>query len=147
MLAPRGRGLASGLPPAQGHTPPYNPEMSDVTAEELAARLGEPGLVVLDVRSMAEYTGAVGAPCDPRQGHVPGARNLDVTDLLDAPSVDQVRRLVGAPEGTEVIAYCHSGARSSHAVAILEAAGYAARNYTGSWHEWSRDPSLPVEHG
>jgi thiosulfate/3-mercaptopyruvate sulfurtransferase len=121
--------------------------MGDVTAEELAARLGEPGLVVLDVRSLAEFTGSIGAPCDPRQGHVPGARHLDVTDLLDAMSLDRVRDLVAAPEGAEVIAYCHSGSRSAHAVAILSAAGYEARNYIGSWHEWSRDPSLPVEVG
>lgn len=121
--------------------------MGDVTAQELAARLGEPGLVVLDVRSLAEFTGALGAPCDPRQGHVPGARNLDLSDLFDASSLDRVRALVGAPEGAEVIAYCHSGSRSAHAVAILAAAGYEARNYVGSWHEWSRDLSLPVEAG
>ena len=121
--------------------------MDDVTAQELAARLGEEELVLLDVRSLAEYTGALGAPCDPRQGHVPGARHLDVSDLLDATGTEAVRALVGAPAGAEVIAYCHSGARSAHAVGILLDAGYAARNFTGSWHEWSRDSSLPVEHG
>jgi 3-mercaptopyruvate sulfurtransferase SseA len=31
------------------------------------------------------------------------------------------------------------------AVQVLRAAGYEARNYVGSWHEWSRDPALPVE--
>lgn len=121
--------------------------MEDVTAEELAARLGEPGLVVLDVRSLAEFAGTLGAPCDPRQGHVPGARHLDLTDLFDAGSAERVRELVGASEGTEVIAYCHTGNRSAHAVALLDMAGYRARNYVGSWHEWSRDPSLPVEVG
>ena len=30
------------------------------------------------------------------------------------------------------------------AVQVLAAAGYEARNYVGSWHEWSRDPSLPA---
>ncbi|MGL6278870.1 MAG: sulfurtransferase [Gaiella sp.] len=121
--------------------------MDEVTAEELAARLGEPGLIVLDVRSLAEYTGVLGAPCDPRQGHIPGARHLDVTDLIDAGTVERVRELVRAPEGAEVIAYCHTGARSAHAVAVLSLAGYAARNYEGSWHEWSRDESLPAEQG
>ena len=58
-----------------------------------------------------------------------------------------MRALVGEPEGTEVIAYCHSGNRSAMAVQVLTAAGYAARNYTGSWHEWSRDPTLPSETG
>lgn len=119
----------------------------DATAEELAARLGEPGLVVLDVRSLAEFTGALGAPCDPRQGHLPGAVNVDLAQLFEAGSAADVRRLVGAPAGAEVIAYCHSGSRSALAVDVLVGAGYAARNYPGSWHEWSRDDSLPAQIG
>jgi thiosulfate/3-mercaptopyruvate sulfurtransferase len=108
-----------------------------VTIEELASRLGEEGLIVLDVRSPEEYAGTMGAPCDPRQGHIPGARNLEVNEILGL-TADELRARVGAPEGAEVIAYCHSGSRSAHAVTALRAAGYAARNYPGSWHEWSR---------
>ena len=48
-------------------------------------------------------------------------------------------------EGTEVVAYCHVGSRSAFAVQVLRAAGYDARNYVGSWHEWSADESLPAE--
>ena len=117
--------------------------MTDVTAAELVSRLDEPGLVLLDVRAAAEYSGELGAPCDPRQGHVPGARHLNVLDLFGL-SPDEVRDVVGAAEGAEVIAYCHSGQRSAVAAEILRAAGYRARNYPGSWHEWSNDPSLPV---
>jgi thiosulfate/3-mercaptopyruvate sulfurtransferase len=120
--------------------------MTDITATELAGRLGEEGLVVLDVRSGAEYSGALGSPCDPRQGHIPGARNVDVGALLAAwPDLDAVRALVDAQPETEVIAYCHTGQRSAYAVEILRAAGFDARNYPGSWHEWSRDAELPVE--
>lgn len=118
--------------------------MTDVTRDELAARLDEDGLVLLDVRTAAEYGGDDGYPCDARQGHVPGARNLDVQQLLGLEPA-RVRELVGAPAGAEVITYCHSGGRSGVAVQILRAAGYEARNYGGSWHEWSADHSLPIE--
>ncbi len=121
--------------------------MSDVSTGELAARLGEKDLVVLDVRGAEEYSGAVAAPCDPRAGHIPGARHVPLEELFLAGGPDAVRALVGAPAGTEVIAYCHSGSRSAMAVELLVAAGYEGRNYSGSWHEWSRDPALPAETG
>ena len=116
----------------------------DVTTEELAARLGEPELTVLDVRSALEFTGEAGYPCDSRQGHIPGARNVDVQELLGlAPA--EIRALVGLPDGAEVIAYCHVGSRSGIAAELLRGAGYRGRNYVGSWHEWSSDPALPAE--
>ncbi|MBA2475355.1 MAG: hypothetical protein H0V40_05300 [Actinobacteria bacterium] len=115
-----------------------------MTADELAGRLGDPALTVLDVRTPPEYSGARGYPCDPRQGHVPGARNLEV-DALTGLSAGEVRELVGLPEGAEIVSYCHSGQRSAMATAALRAAGYDAENYAGSWHEWSRRDDLPAE--
>jgi thiosulfate/3-mercaptopyruvate sulfurtransferase len=121
--------------------------VSDVALAELVERLGEPGLVLLDVRRQDEFDGEVVAPCDPRPGRIPGARHVDVAQLLEATSAEAVRDLVGAEEGAEVIAYCHSGSRSALAVHVLAAAGYDARNYVGSWHEWSRNAELPAETG
>ena len=116
----------------------------DVSHDELARRLGEEGLTVLDVRSPAEYEGLTGAPCDPRQGHIPGARNLDVQELLTL-EPRQLRDRVGQPEGAEIVTYCHSGSRSAVAAQLLRAAGYDARNYVGSWHEWSRLHEEPAQ--
>jgi 3-mercaptopyruvate sulfurtransferase SseA len=118
----------------------------DVGTDELASRLGDEGLLVLDVRSAAEYAGVLGAPCDPRQGHIPGARHLELGELISLSS-DGLRAAIGLPPGAEVVAYCHSGARSAAAVEVLRAAGFEARNYAGSWHAWSRDDSLPAETG
>ncbi|MBD0338317.1 MAG: hypothetical protein ICV67_03420 [Thermoleophilia bacterium] len=107
----------------------------DVGLDELIRRREE--LPILDVRTAAEYSGEAGYPCDPRQGHIPGARHVALAALLER-SPEQIRELVGLPEGAEVVAYCHSGGRSAIAVQALRAAGYEARNYPGSWHEWSR---------
>ena len=120
--------------------------MSDIDKAELARRLGDPALTILDVRSPPEYAGELGAPCDRRQGRIPGARNVDVQELV-ALDAEALRARLGLPEGAEIAAYCHSGARSAVAVQVLRAVGYDARNYVGSWHEWSRDDALPAETG
>lgn len=116
--------------------------MSDIAVEELAQRLGEVSIV--DVRMQEEYDGSHGKACDPRQGHIPGARNLDVYRLMDM-TPDEIGAQLGIEPGAEVVAYCHSGSRSAIATQILRALGYDARNYVGSWHEWSRHDDLPVE--
>jgi thiosulfate/3-mercaptopyruvate sulfurtransferase len=126
----------------------WEPHLEAVPSrEELAARLDDPELTILDVRTPVEYAGKGGYPCDPRQGHIPGARHLHVQDLFAGPgtplSPEDVRGLVGDAE--EIVAYCHSGSRSALATLALRAAGYRARNYAGSWHEWSRHDELPLE--
>jgi thiosulfate/3-mercaptopyruvate sulfurtransferase len=119
------------------------------TLEELRGRLGDPELTLLDVRRDDEFRGKGGYPCDPRQGHIPGARHVEVGTLFAAPgqplAPEEIRALVGLPEGAEIVAYCHSGSRSALATMALRSAGYRARNYPGSWHEWSRHDDLPVE--
>jgi thiosulfate/3-mercaptopyruvate sulfurtransferase len=126
----------------------WEPHLQAVpTREELAGRLDDPTLTILDVRTEEEFRGKGGYPCDPRQGHIPGARHVHVQDLFAGPGTplptDDVRALVGEVE--ELVAYCHSGSRSALATLALRAAGYDARNYAGSWHEWSRHPELPLE--
>ena len=116
--------------------------MSEISIEELVERLGD--VPVLDVRTAPEYDGSGGQPCDPRQGHIPGARHLDVYRLMELPP-EEARAEVGLEDGAEVVAYCHSGSRSAIATQVLRALGYDARNYVGSWHEWSRHDDLPIE--
>jgi thiosulfate/3-mercaptopyruvate sulfurtransferase len=119
------------------------------TWQELRDRLGDPALTILDVRTPEEYSGRAGAPCDPRQAHIPGARLLEYERLFAGPGQplppEQVRELAGLDDGAEVVTYCHSGSRSALAALALRAAGYDARNYPGSWHEWSRHDELPAE--
>ena len=66
-----------------------------------------PDAVLLDVRTGAEY----------QEGHLPGSRNIPVDAL---PSVDGLPAALGTP----LFVYCLSGARSSHAAAVLRRMGY-----------------------
>jgi thiosulfate/3-mercaptopyruvate sulfurtransferase len=111
----------------------------EIELDELAGRLAD--VRIVDVRSAGEYDGSTGYPDDPRQGHIPGALHLDVQELV-ALSPAGVEARLGEPG--EVVVYCHSGQRSAFAADVLRGLGYDARNYVGSWHEWSRT-DLPVE--
>jgi thiosulfate/3-mercaptopyruvate sulfurtransferase len=142
--------LETGAVELEKSKPSFEPHLDAVpTWEELSDRLEDPQLTILDVRSADEYSGRGGYPCDPRQAHIPGARHLEAERLFAGPGQPHepwaVRELVGLPEGSEIVAYCHSGSRSALAALALRAAGYDARNYPGSWHEWSRHEDLPAE--
>jgi thiosulfate/3-mercaptopyruvate sulfurtransferase len=119
------------------------------TLAELVGRLDDPSLALVDVRREEEFSGRAGYPCDPRQGHIPGARHIEVSTLFAGPGTpkppEAIRELTGLPEGASIVAYCHSGSRSGLAAFALRSAGYDARNYVGSWHEWSRHAELPLE--
>ena len=117
-----------------------------MTLEDVLRRRGEPGYVVVDVRSLREYTGDAVAPCDPRPGRIPGAVHLDLQELMGLTAAE-IEGRVGAPTDVELVTYCHTGQRSELAAEILRAAGYRAANYRGSWHEWSREETLPAETG
>lgn len=55
---------------------------------------------------------------------------------------------VGVSESTPVYLYCFKGARASNSLVALREAGIKdVRMYFGSWNEWSRDESLPIETG
>ena len=113
-----------------------------MTGDELAELLASGEVAVLDVRSSEEFEGVSGYPCDPNQGHIPGAVHLDLNELYAAGGDHAAARRFlderGIPEGRRVVTYCHSGQRSELAAALLRAAGIDAVNYAGSWHEWSR---------
>ena len=115
--------------------------MSDIDLSELVARLGE--VLVLDVRRVEEYDGTLGNMCDPRQGHIPGAVHLPIEEMVFL-SDDELRERLGLADGRrgrrvlpQRVALGNRGANS-------QGLGYDARNYSGSWHEWSRT-DLPLE--
>ena len=104
---------------------------------EILARLDDPRLVLLDARAPERWRGDV-EPLDPVAGRIPGARNAYFLepipdDVLDAP---------------ELVVYCGSGVSAAPVVQRLVLAGRPdTRLYPGSFSEWCRDPSTPIERG
>lgn len=110
---------------------------------------------VLDVRSIGEYDGSEKRDCCSRRGRVPGATWIEWTRFLDKNngflSPELVRnqlRSVGIVRDSPIAIYCHRGARAASAFYALRSIGYNdARNYVGSWHEWSSKRNLRTEIG
>jgi thiosulfate/3-mercaptopyruvate sulfurtransferase len=162
---PHARVLDGGLPAwiAAGRplgTEPPDPRPGDFTARPGhrpaldaagTARMTAAG-VLLDARVPARYAGRE-EPVDPVAGHIPGARNAPMGELLAGgqllPAGELRRRFeaLGVRQGGPVGAYCGSGVVASQLVLALEAAGIPAALYPGSWSEWVADPSRPVAVG
>lgn len=124
-----------------------------------AAALVAAGGVLMDARSGPRYRGET-EPIDPVAGHVPGAVNLPVTDLLGPdgywpPPAELAARLaeLGVGAGAPVGAYCGSGVTAAALVLAAEHSGLAGPAtdpvalYVGSWSNWTADPARPVATG
>ena len=129
------------------HQDLYAGALPTLTADELDRR------PLLDARAPERFRGDV-EPVDPVAGHIPGARNLPSTVLLDSDDtfvgdtmVDELlaEREIGAHEAVGV--YCGSGITAAVAVAALTAAGRDAALFPGSWSQWSSDETRPVARG
>ena len=111
-----------------------------------------PERLIADARSLEEYAGkeVVGIP---RPGHIPSAISVPWNTFLKPDATlkdfDEIKTTLqekGLNETMEVICYCTGGVRSSWLYFVLKVVGYPkVRNYPGSWWEWSRDFSTPVE--
>ena len=122
--------------------------MPTATIDDVRAHNG----ILLDVRDCRRFVGEREI-LDLKAGHIPGAVNLPVTDLLNEDftfrTPEEIRaRLaeVGVTDGADVIVYSGSGNHSSQALAAMEIAGiHGVRHYIGGWSQWAADPKNPVE--
>ena len=110
------------------------------------------GEILIDARDRARFAGGPD-PVDPRSGHIPGAISVPAREHLGAddrigPAAELRERFAAAGIGpdTAVISYCGSGVTACHNLLALERAGLGpGRLYPGSWSQWSRDRSRPIE--
>lgn len=131
--------------------------MPSVTAEDVAglpvsddaAAATSESTVLVDVRTPQRFRGET-EPIDPVAGHIPGAVNVPITDLLDDEGAfadaDAIRKRLTDVIGSasRVVAYCGSGVTASQCVAAARIAGIPAELYPGSWSEWITDPTRPI---
>ena len=130
-----------------------------LTKEEVAAALGTE-VKLLDVRDIDEWTGESSSPYGkdfaPRKGRLPGAKWIEWYRFMKPSAQGPVFKsplevqaeCATAGIGTDdtVYLYCFKGARASNSFLALKQAGFTdVRMYFGSWNEWSRDDSLPIE--
>ena len=107
-----------------------------IEAEELAARLHDPDLLVVDARTPERFRGEPNE-IDRVPGRIPGAKNAPFTIPLP-------QGVLAAPE---IAVYCGSGVTACVDLLELALAGRAdAKLYPGSWSEWEQ-LDLPVERG
>ncbi|MES2402141.1 MAG: sulfurtransferase [Pseudomonadota bacterium] len=159
--------MAQGLPvsteaaaPTAASFPADLP-MSDVmlTKDDVVAALNT-DVALLDVRDIDEWTGESSSPYGkdfaPRKGRLPGAKWIEWYRFMKPSAQGPVFKsplevqaeCATAGIGTDdtVYLYCFKGARASNTFLALKQAGFSdVRMYFGSWNEWSRDDSLPIE--
>ncbi|MCU0854853.1 MAG: rhodanese-like domain-containing protein, partial [Rhodobacteraceae bacterium] len=94
-----------------------------LSREDLAARLAEGSVTILDIRPPDEYAA----------GHIPGAVNLLLADLE--------RIIPSFAPGREIVAYCRGPycIYAHQAVTALRKRGLNARRMDGGLPEWRED--------
>ncbi|MEH2438504.1 MAG: sulfurtransferase [Nostoc sp.] len=130
-----------------------------VTTTEMLQAIGNPAIIKLDVRDSSEWLGLSSSPYNPdfcpRKGRIPNAVWLEWHRLMNSEleiptfrSPEEIREIcqsIGITSESIVYIYCFKGSRAANTLIALEEAGISARNYFGSWNEWSRDFSLPID--
>jgi rhodanese-related sulfurtransferase len=102
--------------------------LDTVTHKELAKRLRDGDVIVLDVRPEPEY----------HAGHISGAISLPIKEIT--------RRLRTIPKDGQVVAYCRGPycVYADDAVRTLKRRGYRAARLEDGYPEWAR-AGLPVD--
>ncbi len=124
-----------------------------VTADKnwIRERLALGKITIIDNRTRKEFDGSTPYGSS-RGGHIPHSIHIHWSEFFTAAGdmkpvkvLSAMLTKLGITMDREVVVYCTGGVRSAMGYFVLKYLGYTVRNYDGSWWEWSRDKSMPVE--
>lgn len=141
-----------------------NPEIT-VSTREIVARLGAPGVQIVDARTEKEFSGEDIRAL--RGGRIPGAVNIPYEtnwvdpdtprklqrrqvvdkDGMSLKSPEKLRALyAGLDPKKETIVYCHSGVRAAETATVLQDLGFLdVKIYDSSWLGYGNTFDAPAE--
>lgn len=120
--------------------------------EQVLEQINRDDVVVWDARAKEEYDGVKVTAL--RNGHIPGAINLDWLDLMDKDNSLKLKPLdkiserlldIGIDESKKIITHCQTHHRSGLTYIVGKALGLNISAYDGSWSEWGNHADTPIE--
>ncbi len=125
-----------------------------VNLPTMKQQIGNANSIVWDARGSDEYVGTKVTAL--RNGHIPGAVNLDWLDLMDRnndlrlrplPELEKRLRSLGITADKQIITHCHTHHRSGLTYLVGKALGMNIKAYDGSWSEWGNQSDTPIVTG